>query len=293
MKLRRILVLVAVMLTAAMLSGCSAEPNTPDAAVAATRAFLQARVSRDAGAVYSLLSDRTRKDLPRADAARRVSHETVAFTGVGVPVPVAAGERVLLQVPVTDVTVSTAQRELRWPEVRLTLEYDGRRWGVAWVEPLAANALQAYQNGRFGEALDLAGAITAADPSHYRGAMESHFAYRGLKRLREAELAILRARELATPSQVPDVEESFARFKISLGRPDDAIPLARRALEAAAPYSPHLYSQRWMADTWVVLGRALLASGDRAGAEDAAAQAEALDPQNADLAMLRRDLTPR
>ncbi|HLN65487.1 MAG TPA: hypothetical protein VK464_28520 [Symbiobacteriaceae bacterium] len=290
MKLRKRLLFFVVGMVTLLLAGCSAQPATPDAAASAARAFLEARAQHDAAAVFNLLSERTQKVLPQAEVARVVRRETVAYSALGSPEAV-EGQRV--RVPVTDLVVATPERTLRMPEARLTLEYNGRRWGVAWVEPVADKALLAYQNSRYGDELDLAHAIADMDPYHYRGALEAHFAYRGLKRLREAELAIARARELALPSQAAGVEESFARFKLSLGRPDDAVPLAQHALDLAAPYTPYLYSQRWTADTWVLLGHALLAGGDRTGAESAAKQAEALDPQNAELAMLRYDLAPR
>lgn len=290
MKLCKRLVLFVVGMVTLLLAGCSAQPATPEAAASAARAFLEARAQHDAAAVYNLLSERTQKLLSQAEVTSVVRRESVAYSAIGAPQAV-EGQRV--RVPVTDLVVTTPERTVRMPEVRLTLEYNGKRWGVAWVEPVADKALLAYQNSRYGDELDLAYAMADMDPYHYRGALEAHFAYRGLKRLREAEVAITHARELALPSQAPDVEESFARFKLSLGQPLDAVPLAQHALELAAPYTPDLYSQRWNADTWVLVGHALLAAGDRAGAENAAKQAEALDPQNAELAMLRYNLAHR
>jgi tetratricopeptide (TPR) repeat protein len=134
--------------------------------------------------------------------------------------------------------------------------------------------------------------IIDIDPYHYRGYLEEHFAYRGLQRLREAELAVLRAIQLATPVQQPDAYDAMARFKLNLKAPADAATFAQKALNVASPYIPATYSTRWEADTLVVLGRAQFAQGDRAGAEQTAKRASELDPFNGTLAIFRFTLNP-
>jgi len=285
----RSLAIVMVLFMSWMLTGCAASPATPEAAAATALKFLQNRTARDAGAMQRQLTERARKAITAADIGHFIQNEGFRFGALGVPAVVADG---WVQVPVTHYRITNAGQEILWPEVRLTLHYEGKHWYVAFVEPLTTNARRAYENSQYGEELDLGRAITEIDPYHYRGPLEIHFAYRGLKRLREAEAAILRAGALATPYQAPDVEDAFARFKMTLGHPEDAIPHARAALEKAAPYAPGLYSQRWNADVLVVLGRASLLRGDKAGAVDAVDRAAALDPENAGLAMLRRELTP-
>lgn len=288
MKARSVAVLVVVVITW-MLSGCTANPSTPDAATTAALRFLQSRQARDAGAMHGLLTARAEQAMTEADIARHIRDEQFRFGSLGAPTSPAEG---WIRIPVSDYVIKTPGNEVHWPEVLLTLRYDGRRWGVAWVEPLAEAARRAYENNRDGDVLESARAITEIDPYHYRGPLEMHFAYRGLKRYREAEVAILRAMELANPPQQADVEDAYARFKLWLKHPEDAAPHARAALEKAAPYVPSLYSLRWRADTLVVLGRALLLTGDRAGAARAAEQAAQADPDNAGLAMLRRELAP-
>lgn len=286
MKTRSLAVLM-VLVCGWMLTGCAATPSTPEAAVATAQKFLQNRAARDAAAMQGQLTERARKAITAAEIRRYIQNEAFRFGALGAPVVLADG---WVQVPVADYRIENAGQEIHWPEVRLTLHYADKHWYVAWAEPLAANARRAYENSQYGEELELGRAISAIDPYYYRGPLEIHFAYRGLKRLREAEAAILRAGELATPYQAPDVEDAFARFKMALGHPEDAIPRARAALEKAAPYAPGLYSERWQADVLVVLGRALLLRGDKAGAADVVGRAAALDPENAGLAMLRREL---
>ncbi|HWI51049.1 MAG TPA: hypothetical protein VNT01_02765 [Symbiobacteriaceae bacterium] len=285
----RSLAILMVLIVSWMLTGCAATPATPEAAAATALKFLQNRTARDAGAMQGQLTERARKAITATDVGRYIQNEAFRFGALGAPVVGADG---WVQVPVTDYRITNAGQEVRWPEVRLTLHYEGKNWHVAWVEPLTTKARRAYENSQYGEELDLGRAITEIDPYHYRGPLEIHFAYRGLKRFRDAEAAILRAGALAAPYQAPDVEDAFARFKMTLGHPEDAIPHARAALEKAAPYTPGLYSVRWNADVLVVLARASLLRGDKAGALDAVGRAAALDPENAGVAMLRRELTP-
>lgn len=286
MKTRSLRVLFVCLLTW-ILAGCTAAPATPEAAAAAAEKFLQNRAAGNAGAMHGLLTAGAREAMTVSDISRFIRQESFAFGAVGAPVTVAEH---WVQVTVSDYRVTTGGQEVRWPEARLTLAYEENRWHVAWTEPLAADAHQAYENGRFVDELDLARAIGEIDPYSYRAALERHFAYRGLKRLREAEAAIVQARELATAYEMPAVEDAFARFKLSLNQPGDAAALARGALEKAEPYVPGLYSYRWQADTLAVLSRALLAQGDRAGAEDAVTRALAVDPGNAWALVLSRSL---
>lgn len=276
--------LLAGILAMLLAAGCGSEPATADGAAAAARTFLTARATKDTGAVYALLSDPVQKAVSAADITGYLRRERFTYGAISSPEEKGDG---WFQVRITDLTVTTDEWETRWSDYWLTLQHDGRRWRVAWVDPMAFAALNAYQNSRYGDQLELARQIMAADPFHYRGPLEQHYAYRGLKRLREAELALIRAGELATPAQAPHVMETFARFRLDLGQPADAAGMARSAL-AAAPAG--LYSPAWRADTLVVLARALLAAGDRPGAEAAAAQAGELDPQNASLAILMRGL---
>lgn len=285
MKTNRLAVLMALLCL--LMAGCGATPPTPEAAAAAAGRFLDARAAGNVAAMHGLLTERAAEEITQGMIARHIRGEQFQFGNLGAPVVVADG---WVQVPVTDYHVSESGHAARWPEVRLTLHYENKRWLVGWVEPLTTLAQQAYENSQYGEGLDLARAIGEIDPYHYRGPLEVHFAYRGLLRVREAELALIKAAELATVYEQPNVKDAFARFKLSLGHPEDAISHARAALEQAEPFVPGLYSARWKADALVVLGRALLLTGDRAGAADAAARASQADPGNAGAAMLLRQL---
>lgn len=272
-----------------LLSGCGSQPPTPEGAAAVARQFLEAWGRGDPGAMDRMLTEAAQVATPDGAITRHIRQQKVTFDSLGAPV---TADGALIQVPVQNLRITTANTTARWPEYRLTLQHDGRRWRVAWVDPLSEAAQQAYDNSRFGDQLDLARAISTIDPFHYRGPLELHYAYKGLKRFREAELALLRARELATPAQAPAVEDAFARFKVNMGVPADAVPLARAALDKAAPYMPDLYPPRWQADTLVVLARGLAGAGDLTGARAAAQQAASIEPQNASLAMLLRELPP-
>jgi|GEM_PF-1622120 len=289
MKLHSIIALLVVGL-ALLTGGCGTVPSTPDAAVPVARDFLRARADRSAGTLYALLTAGAKEAISLDAVVGQVRRETVSFTSLGAAVQADPG---WVQVPVVDLVVRTQESEARWPEVRLTLHYEGGQWRVAWADPLMYLASQAYQNARYSEELELAESIADIDPYHYRGPLERHFAQRSLERPREAEVALLKAAALATPAQAPDVEDAAARFRLRLGQPDMALAHCRSALEKAAPYIPQLYSFRWQADALAVQGRAFLAKGDRSAAEAAVRDGLSIDPENADLAMLRRDLAAK
>ncbi len=272
---------------ALLLAACSPMEKTPEAALAVAQEFLQARSTDDAAALHALLTAPAQEAISRATVARYLEGEEIAFRSLGTPVEPRPD---WLQVPVYNLTITGPGKRVRWPDVLLTLHYDGARWRVAWADPLMYRAHQAYDNGEFAEALRLGRTIAAIDPFHYRGYLEQHFAYRGMNRPREAEWALLRAMEAATPYQEPDVHDAWARFKLALGHPEDGLTHAQAALDKAAPYIPFLYSRRWQVDTMVVKGRCLLALGDREGAEALVQEALKLDPENGPLAIFRHQL---
>lgn len=274
--------LLPVLLT--LLSGCRATPSTPEAAAEAALAFMEARVAGNAAAVEGLLTVRAGREISRSQISRHFEETQASFGGLGSPSTVEPG---VVRIPVRDLTLTSRERSILWPESWLTLHYEGERWRVAWAEPLFDVAAQAYQNDRLVDERDLGHAIVGIDPYHYRGYLELHFAYRDLKRYREAEVAINAALERATPVQKPDVHDAMARFKLQINAPGEAVSHARQALDLASPYIPNTYSIRWQADTLVVAARAALGIGDRASAEALVSQAAALDPENADLAIFR------
>lgn len=269
-------------LVLAWTAGCGKTPATEEAALATARSFWQARAARDAATLYSLLTDTAQSALTQSDLALFLEPERSAYASLGRPT---ARDPDWLQIPVHDLTVQRTAYRAQWAEYLLTLHYDGTRWRVAWAEPLMTTAMSLYQDGSFVDQLTLGKQIATIDPYHYRGPLEQHFAYQGLKRPREAEVMLVEALKLATAPQLPDIHDAAARFKLSLGLTREAAEHARRALALAAPYIPHLYPYRWEADTTVVLGRALLAAGDRDGAAGAVRRAAALDPHNGPLAM--------
>jgi len=278
--------ILALLLPLILLSGCGSEPVTAEAAVASARAFLKARVAGDAGTVYAALATRAQEAMTPEIVANYLQQMDTSFGEVGTPVEVEPG---LLRVPVKDLVLTDEGRSIRWSESWLTLIHEGE-WRIAWAEPLHWEAEQAYHNDLLVEELDLARRSIAVDPYHYRGYLELHFAYRELKRFREAEVALVEALTYATPAELPVVHDATARFKLVLKQPGEGLTHAQTALSLAAPYMPDTYSPRWQADSLVVAGRAALALNDPAAAEQYAAQAEALDPQNSSLALLRYQL---
>ncbi len=279
---RRIHTLLAFLLLL-VLSGCSGEPATPEAAAASARAFLSARAAGDSGAVYAALEERAQSAMTRSLVAEYMDDVTATFGDIGTPVEV---EPSLVRIPIKDLILTDEGRSIRWPEVWLTMAYEGK-WRVAWAEPLFRDAAQAYQNDLVVEQLSLARKSISIDPYHYRGYLELHFAYRDLKRYREAEVALADALDRATPAELPVVHDTFARFKLLLNQPADGLAHARQALSLAATFSPETYPSEWTADTLVVAGRAALALNDQATAGEYAAQAATLDPENASLAVFQ------
>lgn len=270
-----------------VLGGCGATPPTPEAARAVAADFMASLAAGDETAVYDLLTEAARKSMDRVSVAQHLARYSVAYETVGAAVPRETG---WVQAPVYGLVITEQERMTRWPELHLTLHHEGGRWRVAWVEPLLKRAFLEYEASNYIAGLELGRAIAQIDPYHYRGYLEQHFANRGLSRLREAEWWLLRAKEVAAPTQQPEVYDAQARFKLALGRADDAMRSAQLALDLAAPLIPGTYSRRWEADTLVVLARAQFSGGDRLGAESTAVQAAAVDPQNAPLAVLRMEM---
>lgn len=284
MKLRYVITLLLLL---PLLSGCGRVADTPEAAVAAAETFLQARASDDAAALHAMLTDRAQRGLTRAVVARHLRAEQIQYGSLGTP-----RERAehWVQVPVSDLVLRTGDTEVRWPEVWLTLQYDGTRWRAAWADPLMSIAANAFHNGQYGDVLAAGRTIVEIDPYHYRGYLEQHYAHRGLHRPQEAEVWLVRAFEQATPAQVPALEEAMARFQLELRQPADAAGRAAAALQKAQPFTPYLYSHRWHADTMAVLARAQLQGGNRNAAAETVNRALELDPGNAALAVLRKAL---
>lgn len=251
---------------------------------------MEARAAGDLGQVWGLLTEESQEAATSARVAALLRRETVTYEGLGSPVEIEAG---LFRIPVIDLIIASSGRSTRWPEAWLTLVQEGDRWQVAWGEPLFEAAANAYFNTQYVEQLEIARDIVAADPYHYRGHLELHYAYRGLNRLRQAELALADAAQRATEFERPVVEEAMARFQLSLNQPGRALEHVQRALELAQPYAPGTYSARWQADTLVVGSRAALALGMEEEAAAMAQQAAALDPDNAELAILRFQLAGR
>lgn len=268
-------------------AGCSTEPATPEAAAAAARTFIQARVEGNAATVHALLTARAQESIARSQVSSLLDQAEATYGDLGSPQEVEPG---LVRIAVRGLRLVSPQRTVRWPESWLTLRYEENRWRVAWAEPLFYEASQAYQNGFFLDQLNLGHEIVAIDPYHYRGHLELYYAYQGLARYREAELALNSALQNATPIEQPDVYDAMARFKLQINAPAQALAHASRALELAQPYSPDTYSPRWQADVLVVAGRAALALNDRTSAAALASQAASIDPDNAPLAMFRHQL---
>lgn len=284
MKLRS---LIFLLLLIPFLSGCSRVPNTPEAARDAAEAFLQARAAGNTAALHAMLTDRAQRSMNRAVVARHLEAELIQYGSLGTPRERAEN---WVQVPVSELVIRTDEVEVRWPEVWLSFHYDGARWRAAWPEPLMNISAAAYQNGLYSEVLASGRAIAEIDPYHYRGYLEQHFGHRGLHQPREAERMLIRAFEHALPSQEPDLEDAMARFQLELKQPADAARRASAAIAKAMPYTPHLYSVRWHADTMAVLARAQQQSGNGAAAVETLNRALELDPGNAALAVLRRAL---
>lgn len=280
--------LLFVLLT--LLSGCGAEPATPEAAADAARAFMQARTAGDAGAVSAMITARAQRSVSRSQVSRYLTETKTGFAGLGSPEAVEPG---LIRIPVRNLTLISKEQTVRWPEAWLTLRYEGDRWRVDWADPLFDVAAQAYHNDLLVDERNLGYDIVAIDPYHYRGYLELHFAYRDLKQYRAAEVAINNALERATPAQRPDAHDAMARFKLAINAPDQALTHARQAIDLAAPLIPDTYSIRWQADTLVIAARAALAVGDRTTAEALAGQAASLDPENANLAIFRHQLAAK
>lgn len=275
------------LLVVLLLAGCGPAPQTPDAAAEAARAFLQARAASDAAAVYGMMTQAARESSARSEVARYLRAERFAYGELGQPYERDPG---WLQVAVRPVQIDSDRGATRWPEYWLTLHYENGRWRVAWAEPLAAAAMQAYANNRYVEQLALGKAMTDIDPYDYRGYLEQHFAHRELRQTLEAERWLAFARMEATPLQMPDVLDAMARHALSLGNATEALSLVEEALQQAAPLIPQLYSPAWQVDSMVVKGRALAALGDLDGARAIARQGRLIDPQNGTMLLFEHQM---
>jgi tetratricopeptide (TPR) repeat protein len=248
---------------------------------------MDARTAGDLGPVWGALTGAAQEAMTSAQVARHLRQEEVTYGALGSPLEVEPG---VVRIPVQDLMVKSHGRRVTWPEAWLTLKREGDKWLVAWAEPLFSAAANAYFNTDYVEQLEIAGDIIAVDPYHYRGYLESHYAYRGLARPREAEVALAGAAQRATAVEQPNVEEAIARFQFSLKQPDRALEHVRLALDLAQPYIPDTYSARWQADTLVLGSRVAMALGDQESAATLAEQAAAVDPHNPELAILRFQL---
>lgn len=279
---------IFMLLALTLLLGCSPVSTAPEASIQTAEAFLRARSVGDAAALHRLLTETAQESLPRAELSRFLASETFSYGSLGTPL---ARETGWVQIPVSQVRIAQPEREVIWSVYRITLHHDGRRWKVAWAEPLFERSLLAYGRNAYDEQLSLGKTISKIDPFHYRGYLEQHFSFRGLARRDEAEVWLDRAAEYATSPQQPDLLDATARFYLSLGQAAEARTAAERALQLASPNIPATYSRRWQVDTMVVLARAQLAMGDRVGATATADQALAIDPENGTLAVFRMKLT--
>ncbi|MBP2017366.1 hypothetical protein J2Z79_000749 [Symbiobacterium terraclitae] len=283
--MRRVLVLLVALL--ALTAGCGGELTTAEAAAASAQRFMASLSAGDFAGVWGALTSEARERMGSSAVAAYLRETEVEYDRVGDAVEVEPG---LMRVPVAGLTVTDPGRTVKWPEAWLTLRQEGDGWLVAWADPLFDAALSAYHNTEYVEQLDLARAIVAIDPYHYRGHLEMHYAFRGLGRLRQAEHALQLAQERATAAQKPDVLAAWARFKLAIGAPADALGYAQQALDLAKPYYPGTYSPAWWAETLVLSGQAALALGDGETAALYAEAAAAADPKNAALALFRQQL---
>lgn len=265
-----------------VLAGCFAVPASTQEAAKAVETFLMARAEGDAKTVWSMLSPKAQKAISRDRVADYLAMQSVSWESIGAA---EAGDG-FMQVPVHNFVVRGETYQQTWPEYRLTLTHDGKRWRVSWVDPLLYRAQSDYQDRNFAEELDLGRTATEIAPTHFGGYLEMFYAYWGLDRYREADWVLLTATQKAQPYQLPEVYDATARFKLGINQPDDAVRFARLVLDGAASY-PSLYSKAWQADTLVVLGKAQLVKGNRAEAEAAANQAGEIDPTNGTLAAFR------
>lgn len=283
--MRRLLILLVAAM--ALLTGCGGELTTAEAAAASAQRFMADLSAGDFAQVWGALTGEAQERMGSRAVADYLGQTDVAYTGVGDAVEVEAG---VMRVPVAGLTVTDPGRTVQWPEAWLTLIREDEDWAVAWAEPLFDAALSAYHNTDYLEQLDLARAIVAIDPYHYRGYLEMHYAFRGLGRLRQAEYALQLASERATGAQKADVMAAWARFKLALGAPEEAMSYVQQALELAEPYYPGTYSAAWRAETLVLGGQAALALGDGETAALRAEEAAAADPESPALALFRQQL---
>jgi len=285
--LRHVIKAICLVLALSLIAGCSPVSTAPAASIETAEAFLKARAAGDAPTLHRLLTDTAQKSIARAELIRFLAAESFSYGTLGAPVVRESG---WVQIPVSRVRITQLEREITWSEYRITMYHDGRQWRVAWAEPLFDLSLLAYARNAFDEQLRLGVLINEIDPYHYRGYLEQHFSYRGLVRLKEAEVWLSRATDYATGPQRPDVLDATARFLLSIGAAAEAKAAAEQSLQSASAHVPTTYSRRWQADTMVVLARAQLALGDWEGANATVSQALFIDPENGPLAVFQMEL---
>jgi len=281
--MRRVRALLVALLV--LVTGCGGELTAAEAATVSAEKFMAALAAGDFAQVWNALTREARQRMGSGAVADYIAQTDVAYDRIGNAVEVEDG---VMRVPVAGLTLTDPGRTVQWPEAWLTLKWEDEDWAVAWADPLFDAALSAYYNTEYLDHLDLARAIVAIDPYHYRGHLEMHYAFRALSRPRQAEYELHLASERATDAQMADVLAAWARFKLALGAPVEAMSYAEQALKRAEPYYPGTYSAAWRAETLVLSGQAALLLGDGETAVLRAEEAATADPDNPSLALFRQ-----
>jgi hypothetical protein len=275
--------LAAVLL---ILPGCAKKAATnPGAdpseqgAVAVLTAYLEARREGEIGKAYSYLTDAAKQAISETEMKRYYEGIT-QFTWGSLAAPKTVDEG-WVRVIAYDISAVRDGQAVHEPEFPYYLNRENGRWALALINPLIGRLGQLHQQGASAQQIyDLTQLILKINPYSYRAYVELYFLLLEAGELQAAAVAIDQMYEMATPSDLPEVNGLRGEFLTEIaGEPMEGKQYLTLALQMADSY-PQRYGPNWKAYTLLQLARSHKDLNEHDAAKQAAMQAYGLDPNN-------------
>lgn len=244
---------------------------------AALDLYLDARVAGDYKAVYRVLSGRSQSSYAAADLERFfANYRSYGYRSVG------SGESLRdgawMRFPVQGVKWQLKGRpELQGEAWRVTVQYDGGRWGVALATPLFDHGFDLRQQNRSRELHRLADQMLWVDPWDFRGHLQKAYANMLSQSPQGAALSLESALRFAPAELQPEVTRVLADFLRSVGQPRPAAEMYRATLEGWGRYSG-FYEDGFAAEAHLGLADIYQASGRQQEALQEVIHSQLLNP---------------